>query len=852
MERLLDYFTPQNYKLRLHIDKESASLRGSVIITGIVHHPLIKLHSHNLKITSVKIDDKDTSYALKSDILEIKPITILYHKKQNKSIKIQVEFSTTLTNTMEGPYLSTYQYQNQTKTIVATQFESHYARRCFPCIDEPSAKATFDLTLITKGDQDLILSNTEILSQKTLQYKTVDENFNLTKSAVKTITTFKTTPKMSTYLLAFVIGEFRKEIITTKNNIKITTFCPLNHDQSMLKFANEIAEKSLAFYEDFFGTKYPLPKLDQVALPDFEAGAMENWGLITYRESCLLANDKTSQDAKESIATVIAHEISHQWFGNLVTMSWWDDLWLNESFATIMEYFAVDHIKPEYHIWQHFFTNECLAALSKDAYKDVQSVRQKIKDPAEIATLFDGSIVYAKGARLILMLIRTIGIDGFKQGIKDYFDKYAYQNTIGDHLWESLQPYAKQLDLKTFMHSWLDQPGYPILASDGSQKRFLTDQKISAKPSSYLLPMISDDLSGHYLLKLDQSEFDAKIANFHQLEFEQKLRLLIDYYFFSKANLISPVNYFPLLEKFSKSTDYFIWDLLALFVADLKFLLPENSHALVVFQDLVNTLVLPVLAKIDIKPSPNEPSSITKLRQTLLSLALFAEEDGNPVQNHSQKSLNIQSSPESPLNSQTATKKSSQSRAITEKLTKLYQPNPEKINSSVRPFVLIAKLRQTPTIFEDLLKIYQNSSDPELKSDLLSALTSSNHSAHQDLLLQLLADKNTIRPQDHILYFAKLNKNQFLRSQTLSWLYQNWAFVSEISGEKSKEDYLLVASNQLKTTQNLQDFTNFLDTLKSDPALARSTKIATAKASANLARLQTYQPELIAYLSKPS
>ena len=213
--------------------------------------------------------------------------------------------------------------------------------------------------------------------------------------------------------------------------MRVSSYCALNQPLSALLYANETAASALEYYDQKFAEPYPLPKLDQVALPDFEAGAMENWGLVTYREAYLLADISATLSTKKSVATTVTHELSHQWFGNLVTMQWWDDLWLNESFATIMEYFATDYLYPEYHIWQDFFTSDCLAALRRDCLPGVQSVQQAVHDPAEISTLFDASIVYAKGARLVLMLIRLLGEPQFDQGIRYYFDQYKYHNTTG-------------------------------------------------------------------------------------------------------------------------------------------------------------------------------------------------------------------------------------------------------------------------------------------------------------------------------------------------------------------------------------------------------------------------------------
>ena len=267
---------------------------------------------------------------------------------------------------------------------------------------------------------------------------------------------FEKTPKMSTYLLAFVIGKFNAMEGETKSGIKVRTLAPLDQDKVLLEFPNQVAIRALEFYEELFGVAYPLAKLDQVAIPDFEAGAMENWGLVTYRSSQLLCAEKSALASRKAVSLTVTHELSHQWFGNLVTMEWWNDLWLNESFATIMEYLCTDALFPEYQVWTDFFTGDCYAALRRDAVRGVQAVQEEVNDPAEIATLFDACIVYAKGARLMLMLMREMGETGFFKGVRQYFKDNAYKNTAAADLWRALNPYA-EFDVSEFMTAWLSR-----------------------------------------------------------------------------------------------------------------------------------------------------------------------------------------------------------------------------------------------------------------------------------------------------------------------------------------------------------------------------------------------------------
>ena len=633
MERLLDYFTPQNYKLSLNINKSTRRVYGTVIISGEPKSETIKFHATNLKITSVLADGKKVEYNQESDLL----IMSLYGlSQQDKQIQIEIKYTFYLNTNMQGAYLSSYQYQSDgekephAEYLVSTQFESHYARECFPCIDEPEAKATFDLKIVTPDVEDTVISNMPAKSERVLEYESVDPdldphsaNITLNTKVQKKIVEFETTPKMSTYLLAFCLGRFHKKSTTNRHGVKITSYCALNQSPDTLKFANEIAADSLDYYDEKFGIKYPLPKLDQVAIPDFEAGAMENWGLVTYRESCLLAAPGESKTTKEYISTVIAHELSHQWFGNLVTMKWWDNLWLNESFANMMEYICIDAIRPRYHIWEYFFTGECRIALQRDALPGVQAVQQEVNDPAEIATLFDGAIVYAKGAHLMFMLMRLMGEKHFFAGLKDYFQKYQYSNTVGDDLWAALQPYA-DFNITDFMDAWILQPGVPVI-TDGHQQRFLLTG--ATDDTKWPLPQITDDMSGHYILNLSSEEFSHQLKSFNKLSLEQKIRLLIDRSLLAKTSIVSSSTHLDLLPKFKSEQKYAIWNPITSLITDLKLFFQPTNEDFPDFQRFVYGLISEQLQRLSLKPLPSEDDNDSKLRQLMVGLALYCNDE---------------------------------------------------------------------------------------------------------------------------------------------------------------------------------------------------------------------------------
>ena len=771
MEQLSKYFSPKNYKIYLELDKHQKTRRGKVEITGKSKSEVLKFHCVGTEVEYVKKNGKKTDFELEKGVLSLSGAP-------KCDFTIEIGFHGSLNENMQGAYLSTYNFENREEKVISTQFESHYARECFPCIDEPSAKATFDLEITIPDKDDIIVSNMSVKSKK------------------GTTTIFETTPKMSTYLLAFTVGKFQKKTVQTKNGIDVTTYVPLNQKSETIDFANEIAVKSLEYYDELFGIPYPLKKLDQIAIPDFEAGAMENWGLVTFRESCLLVDSSSPIDSKKSVAITVAHELAHMWFGDLVTMKWWDDLWLNESFASVMEYFAVDHIHPEYNIWEDFFTGDCLYALRRDALDGVQAVKQEVNDPAEIATLFDGAIVYAKGAHLMFMLIRLMGEKEFFKGIKDYFKKYAYKNTVGDDLWQSLQPYAS-FNVKNFMHAWISQPGYPVITDENSQRFLLSG---NTDNTVWPLPEIKDDMSGHYLLNLGGEEFAEKLKGFKKLSSEQRLRLLIDRMFLSKTPIVSSGTLIDLLKEFKEETSASIWDILLSIIADLKLFFESESPREEEFKRFIIELITPNLKKLGVKPGDEDDDEKIRLRSSLLSLACYAKDE-------------------------TALKE----------LLILYDEDHEKIHPEIRYFVLNAKFYyDEKNVFDDFLERYQKIADPEQKSTLLSTISDARRPENIKKLLELLKNPKIIKPQDRLYLYIYLRRNPKSKEKALDWLFENWDYVEKMAGEKSLEDYPRYTAGTIKNEEESKKYFTFFEKMKDIPVLKRTLKIAETEISSRL------------------
>ncbi|MBQ3470470.1 M1 family metallopeptidase [Candidatus Saccharibacteria bacterium] len=771
MERLIKYFKPERYILDLTVDKKKKYIGGEVTVVGEVLGEVVKFHAVNMKIKKVVVDEEEAEFEHKDGVLNVN-VKFLKHNNKNLKHTFKIFYDGKLNENMEGAYLSTYEYNGKTETIVATQFESHYAREAFPCVDEPEAKAVFELSITTDSD-DLILTNVAL---------------------------GEPTPRMSTYLLAFVIGKFHGKTIKNKHGVEITTYCSLAQDLDAVDFANEVAARSLEFYDDNFGIAYPLKKLDQVALPDFEAGAMENWGLVTYRESMMLAGKTATLGTKKSVALTVAHELSHQWFGDLVTMEWWDDLWLNESFASVMEYYAVDYAYPEFKIFEGFYTGDSYLALLRDAYEDVQSVHQDVNDPAEIATLFDSAIVYSKGARLMLMLIRAMGWEKFCEGIKDYFEKFQYQNTIGDDLWEALAPYA-EFDVKKLMHAFIDRPGYPVVMEDGSQKRFLIDGELRAE--SWPIPKITEDMSGHYILDLTDKEFAERLGRFDELDLEGKIRLLVDRNLVAKTSLASSASLLALVSKFKNENSAAVWGIILSIISGLKIFFEPDSKEETSFKKFVGELVKPKLTEIGLFTRKTDDENTIRLRVILRGLDFYAETKEN-----------------------------------IKKLAEKYNEDYGKIDAEIREDVLDAKLYLEPELIDKYLEDYQKIADPEVKFELLFAGTIMKDGTVLDKMVKLLDKPEVVKPQDQLYLYVYLYRNPKTRERVFSWLKEHWEYVKGMAGDKSLENYPRYMANTIRTEKEFKDWQEFFGAMKDDPAMSRAIKIGTKEIKARLKTIE--------------
>ncbi len=828
--RLLDTFTPNHYNLTLDLTRaEEKEFSGTVIISGDSTSESISLHSKGLTIQSATIDNQpaDVSFG------EFDELKLSQPNLENGNHTIHIDFSGTITDAMHGLYPCYFTHDGVKKQLFATQFESHHAREVFPCVDEPAAKAEYDLTLITRPGIT-VLGNMPVKFQ--------EENGD------SRTTTFEKTPRMSSYLLAFVIGELHKKSARTKSGVEVNVWATPAQNENTLDFALDIATRSIDFYDEYFGVKYPLPKSDHVALPDFSSGAMENWGLITYRESCLLADPElTPESSRRFIATVIAHELSHQWFGNLVTMQWWNDLWLNESFANMMEYVAIDALQPDWHMWEDFATNEVTAALRRDSLDGVQSVQADVNHPDEISTLFDPAIVYAKGGRLLVMVRKLIGEEAFRAGLKSYFEKFAYKNTVGNDLWQELESASGQ-PIVNLMNAWISQPGLPVVSVSNShdaailsQERFFIGEH---QPSDALWPIplfanqpldvkildqkettvsiekplqLNCGLSAHFVTKYDESTREYLLKNITELPTLDKICILQDATILARAGFENSASLLPLALSLKTETNEKVFGMAAGALTELRKFVDDNDAARDSLKKISGEFTRATFEELGWDEKDRESDDDRERRTAALSLMMYSEDK----------------------------------EVLNEAKTRFDSNKLEDLPTEIRALIISANVRhfETPEMIENLFAAYKNTPSNDLQNDIAIGLTSTKNPETAEKILANIKDSNIIRPQDASRWFVYLIRTRESRQIAWNWLKENWAWVKEKFGDdKSYDDFIRYAGTALITTDELNDFQQFFEPMMNIPALTRTIKLGITEISARVELIERDKTDVLSAL----
>lgn len=746
VEHLIEKFIPENYNIFLDINRSTKTFTGNVAINGEALDNQVSFHQKDLAINAILLDNEAVSYHVDDDN-ELVRVEL----PETGMMTLVIEFSGNITDNMTGIYPSYYTKDGEKQEVISTQFESHFAREAFPCIDEPEAKATFDLSLtFDQAEGEIALSNMP--------------EVNAERRKETGLWTFETTPRMSSYLLAFALGDLHGKTTKSKNGTTVGVYATKAHPLTSLDFSLDIAVRVIDFYEDYFGVRYPIPQSLNIALPDFSSGAMENWGLITYREIYLLVDGNSTARSRQNVALVVAHEIAHQWFGNLVTMKWWDDLWLNESFANMMEYVAINAIEPSWRIFEDFQTTGVPLALKRDATDGVQSVHVAVNHPDEINTLFDPAIVYAKGSRLMHMLRRWIGDKDFAAGLRLYFEKHQYRNTVGRDLWQALSE-ASGKDVAAFMDAWLEQPGYPVLTArvDNdqlilSQKQFfigeasdqkrlwpiplnanwkglpdvLTEESIVISGFSQLAAQnkgalrFNTENTAHYITDYQGQLFHSLVDDLKHLDNTSALQVIQERRLLADSGLISYAELVDLIAQLDDKKSYMVAAAVQQVIRGLEQFIDEGTSAEQSFNRLVSSIFQEDFRQLGFEKRANESDEDEMVRQIALHHLLVG---GN------RDVIN-------------------QAKTIFE----AYVNRIEAIPAAIRRSVLVSQIKyfETADLVDAYFDAYVATKDNNLRADLSAALATTANPSTLKRIQYSLKDKDIIKPQDLAAWYSFL------------------------------------------------------------------------------------------------
>ena len=672
---------PKRYEIKLDVDLENFSYVGTqtVEIQVLENTKSIFLNSLGIKISHASLITSDEeSYNLSVEYFEDNERISLSSQNEIKKgdYKLYLEFNSEITNDLKGFYRSKFlTKEDEEKWIATTQFEPTSARNAFPCWDEPEYKAVFSISIVA-DEKYLRVSNEKVLSEKK-----VDDN--------KVETTFVDSMKMSTYLVAFVIGELEATEIGDVGNTKVRiVHRPGFSNQT--NYAGTAGIELLNFFEDYYKIPYPGSKLDLIAIPDFAMGAMENVGAVTFRENLLLIDEeKATRPELNRSVTVIAHELAHMWFGDLVTMKWWDGIWLNEAFASLMEVIAADNKYPEFKLWNEMNLSRS-AGFAIDSLENSRPIEFEVATPEEAEEMFD-VLTYEKGSTVLRMFEVFIGEEVFQKGVQEYLNKFKYDNTNSSDLWDSLSKASGQ-PLNEMLPYWIKEEGYPsvsISINDSSllleQKRFLlkdikiensnkpipvsikfldtdekfnlildqTNEKIDIEEKGEV-PLVNSGGWGFYHVFYDEKVFNEILNNFEKLDQLEKYRLLEDRWmqFKKHSHKLSAeevISFLKFLLFYKDEKDEDIWNYIGSIIATLSYIANQNKAEN--FKEFVDKLTLPLSSELGVEVNSDDDPEIKELRGVINKMRAKYLEDTQFINHFSEifKNENFESISEGSL-----------------------------------------------------------------------------------------------------------------------------------------------------------------------------------------------------------
>lgn len=853
--RLPKFAVPKRYDVRLQPDLVACCFSGSVAIdlNIVAATSYIVLNAAELSVSddAASFTNRDSSKVFKPSRVELFEQDEILVLEFPDTLPIglgvlTIQFEGTLNDRMKGFYRSKYEHNGEKKNMAVTQFEPADARKCFPCWDEPACKATFKITLDVPSELTA-LSNMPVIEEK------INGN-------TKTVS-YQESPIMSTYLVAVVVGLFDFVEDHTSDGVKVRVYCQVGK-ANQGKFALYVAVKTLELFKHYFETPYSLPKLDMIAIPDFAAGAMENYGLVTYRETALLYDDQNSAAAnKQRVATVVAHELAHQWFGNLVTMEWWTHLWLNEGFATWVSYLATDSLFPEWKIWSQFL-HETTEGLKLDGLAESHPIEVEINHAHEIDEIFD-AISYRKGASVIRMLQSYLGAECFQRSLASYIKRYACSNAKTEDLWAALEEGSGE-PVNKLMDSWTKQKGYPVVSvrvnnqklefeqsqflSSGAQgeghwivpttlclgsydvcKNFLLQEKTETRDVNELFgSQIPQEIGPRSWIKLNVDQ-----TGFYRVKYDEWLAARLRYAV--EKQLLSATDRFGILD-----------DLYALCMAR-KETLTSLLALMGAYREELDYIVLSNLITVSYKveriAADAVPELLDYIKQFFINLLQFSAEklgwDPKPGESHLDAMLRGEVLTALAVFGHDPTLDEANRRFqafLEDRSTQLLPPDTRKAT-----YVAVMQRASKSNRFgyESLLNVYRESDLSQEKTRILSSLASSHD---PDLILEALNFmlSSEVRSQDAVFGLAVSLEG---REVTWTWFKENWEHLFKMYGSGFLiTRFVSAAVSPFASFEKAKEVEEFFAT-RSQPSIARTLKQSLERVHINASWVRSVKNE---------
>ncbi|KAF8765157.1 Glutamyl aminopeptidase like protein [Argiope bruennichi] len=820
--RLPNYIIPEHYDLTLYPMLDKDIFNGTVTITVALRKPseYFLVHSEKLNISQTKIICEENSEMVDlEDVFEYKENNFLVLKVKRKlpvgKYKLHFEFQGPFMLSLEGLYKSSYVNPNtgERRYLASTQFEAVHARKAFPCFDEPAFRSTFTVSVIHNTDY-FALSNTK--AENTSE---IGNGLLLTK--------FEKTVPMVTYLLCIVVCDFKFKETVTDNGVKLRVYTAPHYIEK-INFSLEVASKVLTWYEKYFDVPFPLKKIDMIAVPDFGSNGMENWGLVTYSEESLICEKDSSDDSVTHIIGIISHELAHMWFGDLVTMKWWSDLWLNEGFATYMSTKGMKYVDSERDKEGEIPASFLLSAMKQDQTINSHPIVQMVIQPN--SEIFD-SVTYDKGATVLRMLEGYMGED-FREGVSTYLKKYSFKNTVTKDLWDELSAASKQnLNVAALMDTWTKQMNHPFLTferKDNSSNQFTIQQRrflinpttevfaktdspfnyvwqipltyhtsesheishmflnssdkvtFSAPPAKWI--KFNTNFTGYYLVNYDKKGwqiFIDELRNNHRVfSPSDRLNLLFDAFTLASAGYLGyemPLN----MSRYLKKENYHaVWKTALEELRHIKWLFRGDKETEKILLEYVRTLSKDLYKKYTWNEKDSDDYSDRKLRKILIKAACASEnqdclQTANRLFGEWMKGANLSS----------------------------------EIKEMV--FVFGFRVRNNEEAWKFMWQRYLGESDLYEKKCILYALTTTANTTHLERLMNEAKNESQVRKHDYLSVMESIAQNPKGFALITRLIYNNWTHLVTTYGALDASFFASNVFSKYTSVRHLEQVRSF-------------------------------------------